>query len=106
MQNVAFDIFETINFCLTADAGLNSLSLDDFELYPNPSNDLINISFNAAFQGNFNLEIRDLSGRLISTMQLKDNMTSVDLSSLSNGTYFLTVSDGVSVLTKKVVVTN
>ena len=104
MQNVAFDIFETINFCLTADAGLNSLSLDDFELYPNPSNDLINISLNAAFQGNFNLEIRDLSGRLISTMQLKDNMTTVDLSSVSNGAYFLTVSDGVSLLTKKVVV--
>jgi hypothetical protein len=59
---------------------------------------------NAAFQGNFNLEIRDLSGRLISTMQLKDNMTTVDLSSVSNGAYFLTVSDGVSLLTKKVVV--
>jgi hypothetical protein len=39
-------------------------------------------------------------------MQLKDNMTTVDLSSVSDGAYFFTVSDGVSVLTKKVVVAN
>jgi hypothetical protein len=102
MQNAAFDVFETNDFCVTADAGLDGLSLDDFQLYPNPSGGLINISLTAVFQSNFNLEIWDLSGRLIRTMQLKDNMTTVDLSSVSQGTYFFTVSDGVSVLTKKV----
>ncbi|NRA11951.1 MAG: T9SS type A sorting domain-containing protein [Crocinitomicaceae bacterium] len=78
-------------------------SSNDFQLFPNPSSGVVNISLNSAFQNNFNLEVRDLSGRLIQTMELKTNKTSIDLGGVSDGTYFFTVSDKESILTKKVV---
>ncbi|NRA11953.1 MAG: T9SS type A sorting domain-containing protein, partial [Crocinitomicaceae bacterium] len=104
LQNVNFGNAEFTNFCVTVDAGLGGLTLDDFQLYPNPSSGVVNISLNSAFQNDFELEIRDLSGRLIQALELTNSMTSVDLGSVSAGTYFFTVSDGQSVLTKKVVV--
>lgn len=62
----------------------------DAILYPNPSNDLINISINQDVSQTASVNIYSMSGRLIK--QLPFN-SSIDISSLTNGMYILELED-------------
>lgn len=69
-------------------------------VYPNPASDIININIDAESDGNAQLSIYDLSGKLLvdaERMILKgENNLSLDISFLKNGTYILkTVENGI-----------
>ncbi|MBI5541974.1 MAG: DUF2271 domain-containing protein [Bacteroidia bacterium] len=76
--------------------GINENSLNSsFSIFPNPSNGIINISFNKAFS-NEQISIEDYTGRIIYNETINQNNGSVktiDLSKYSNGIYFLKVNN-------------
>ncbi len=80
-----------------------------FNLFPNPSTKELNIDYKLV-QGSFGkMEIRDLTGKLISeTVLNKDgNSTKIDISFLQNATYIATIFvDGKMIKAKKFLVVN
>lgn len=65
----------------------DSFFKNNFSIYPNPVNDMLNISMKNEITIN-NLSITDLNGRVVSS---SDSSTSIDVSSLSSGVYFISV---------------
>jgi hypothetical protein len=63
----------------------------DFTVYPNPTSDYLFINFK---NGNENsVVIKDVMGREVSKLNCYAETNKVNVSSLSNGTYFLTVDN-------------
>jgi len=61
-----------------------------FSFFPNPAKETINISFNAKlYSQEKQIQIIDLSGKLIKTITSNSNLIPVNISDLSNGVYFV-----------------
>ena len=71
----------------------SSLSIDspdtELKIIPNPTHDLITIS---GISPETNLELRDFSGKIVRIIPIHQSNTTVDLSDLANGIYFITES--------------
>jgi hypothetical protein len=67
-----------------------------FDVYPNPSQDLINIRFSQDFQ---RMELKSTSGQLLRT----SDQSSMHINDLQAGPYFLTVYSNGQSLTKRIV---
>ncbi len=74
----------------------------DMNIYPNPVADQINVSVED--YRNTTLEVYNLLGKVVKTVELDSQNTQVDVSTLSNGTYIVRVMNGEKVSTKKVIV--
>ncbi|HLW42709.1 MAG TPA: T9SS type A sorting domain-containing protein [Flavobacterium sp.] len=77
----------------------NTFVLENFNIYPNPTSDVLNISL----ENNLTLEkitIYNNSGQIVKTAQ----QNTVDVSNLSSGIYFVEVITNQGIATKKVVV--
>ena len=73
-----------------------------FETYPNPAQNMITItcdSFDSA-----NITIADLAGRIVAEQKTTAYQTEVDVTNLSNGTYFVTLQNGEHKATSKLVI--
>ena len=85
---------------VTSETGL---SIDNLNLYPNPANDALNISFDLAQAGNVGMMVYDLSGRLVINEQFQrdagNQLIKLPLQELEVGTYILqlTSMDGKAV---------
>jgi hypothetical protein len=77
----------------------NNLGL---RVFPNPSNEVINISLNKEVSAS--LTLLDVSGKVVKTQSLNGISTSINTASLNSGVYFVTINDGTSVSTQKVVI--
>ena len=75
-----------------------------FNIYPNPTSDVLNIQSTSILDENARAELTDASGRVITNMTLggKD-ITTVDFSELERGIYFINIYVGESMTTTKVV---
>lgn len=72
-----------------------------FEVYPNPTNHALTLHY---AQGNIErISLFDIYGKMISTDMVYDATTTIDLSSLASGTYFLRISTPEGMMTKKIV---
>ena len=98
----------------------NSISvLDDLSLsniptemslspaYPNPFNPSTNLSYTISQDGNINLSVYDINGRLVESLvdsyQEAGNYSSVwNASHISSGVYFVRLSSSSEILTQKV----
>lgn len=81
----------------------NTLSLSDFaefdvQLYPNPANDFIQLETNA--DQNFKVQIMDMLGKRYNERSLT-NSSSIDISNLPLGIYFITITTDNSPLVRK-----
>jgi hypothetical protein len=65
-----------------------------FVLYPNPASDYLNI-YNSEFNENdeINIVIYDNLGKLVNVIETKNQITSIDFSSLSEGVYLINISN-------------
>lgn len=100
---------QTVNFRITVTTGNNwssdiaiddinfidrSLGLDGattnkaFSVYPNPSEGIFTLHFNELPENN--IQIIDMSGRIVQELNIKSEVSKIDLSSFSKGIYFLT----------------
>jgi hypothetical protein len=73
-----------------------------FNVYPNPASDLINISISES--KNASISIIDVTGKVVKVSSINGLTTSINTSELSGGVYYVKMTDGTSVYTKKVVI--
>jgi hypothetical protein len=74
-----------------------------FAIYPNPAQDIINITFESKNSGIYNVSIFDQSGRFVKKMSYKanfgvNNITAIDITSFAKGTYFVRLENGDQVI--------
>ncbi len=96
-----------INQTITIVEGENVLSvetinLDNFAIYPNPSNSLFNIELNN-FSSKETLYVYDIFGRKVKTKKLNEQRTTVSLNGFSEGVYFFKIISKNGMSIKKVI---
>lgn len=82
----------------------------DLNVNPIPATNYLNISFNSDNTNKYNYTITNMVGATVyaNTVQANrgENILSVDVSSMSNGIYFLNIKRDGAVLTKKIVISH
>ena len=86
----------------TSVANLNEISTTDFSVYPNPASEVINI--NSTKMLNAAVTISDLTGKVVKTSTINGLTASVNTSGLNSGIYYVTITEGSSTSTQKVVI--
>ena len=90
-----------IRLNLGATTGINENSINNLSIYPNPSNGLVNISFDS--KENVNITVRDISGKLVHTDLINSN-SSIDFSEFGKGIYLLDITNNQGTVTQKVTI--
>jgi len=82
--------------------------LEGLNLFPNPANNTLTINYFTPSMETTSIEIYDMMGQLVNTISANANQgfnsRELDLTSMSNGVYFLKVTQNNNTLTKKFVV--
>lgn len=100
----------SIELCTTTTTVILSneeFELDNFSLYPNPSKGEFSLSFNSTSGENIDLNVYDISGRLIHTKNYNATSTfneNISLKNVSTGMYLITVTDQEKTVTKKLII--
>jgi len=85
--------------------GLDELSTIELSVYPNPSRDILNLSFLTQDKGVVNYEIVDLSGKTILRQRTNESQgkvqESMNINSLSNGSYLIRITTAGQAVTKR-----
>ncbi|MCB9198618.1 MAG: T9SS type A sorting domain-containing protein [Flavobacteriales bacterium] len=87
-------------------ASTNQIELD-FEVYPNPANNIMNIQLDEAFSKDLDVKVVDVLGQVVINSKLTagSSYKSIGTEKLVNGVYFVTfASNENTILTKKIVV--
>lgn len=81
--------------------GVNEMAQTaELVVFPNPANDLVTIRTNFSEQEYFQLTVFDASGKIV---MLAENTTTLDLSQLESGVYFITAtSENMGKVTRKI----
>ena len=79
---------------------ISDFDSSNFALYPNPVNDILNISYNKNISA---IAIYNLMGQEVLSQTSTDTISKVDMSSLSNGIYMVRVTTDNQVKTIKVI---
>ena len=90
--NADFGSSATHPFCVQ-NTGILSDVPNEIKLYPNPTNNFLNINFNSSPKVEFNGEILDLNGKIVHQFQLQSTHNLVDVSLLRQGYYLIKVND-------------
>ena len=90
-----------INYILNLPSAVSEINSNpDINIYPNPTTNTVNINLYKSSD----ISIVDLCGKLVYHSKLMEGKHSLDVSTLSNGIYFLTFSNGNKSETKKIVI--
>jgi hypothetical protein len=81
-------------------AGITDLAAG-FELYPNPTRSTVQVTWITA--GNAKVLLTDLNGKVLSSQQVAEQETVLDLSAYTPGVYIVTIQTGEQVLTQRIV---
>jgi len=81
---------------------------ENLEVYPNPANTQLSVSYGNIKSGNVQLELMDLTGRIVrtKTRTASENKTTINTSDLAEGTYFVRVKADEELVVRKIVVTH
>ena len=90
--NADFGSSATHPFCVQ-NTGILSDVTNELKLYPNPSNNILNINFNTSSEIEFNGEMLDLNGKIVHQFQLKSTQNLVDISLLKKGFYLIKINN-------------
>ncbi|RMA66073.1 T9SS type A sorting domain-containing protein [Ulvibacter antarcticus] len=74
--------------------------LENFVLYPNPSNGIFTLKSMSGFTSEMTFVVTDVSGKILQKSTITDIHTDINLSEASNGLYFLKVSEATFKLLK------
>lgn len=84
--------------CSTVNVQETEIATDALEIFPNPASDALHIKLQVSQAGAYTIQILDESGRLVQeyrqTTASHLTRTTVDISNLSHGYYFLQVKSG------------
>ena len=76
--------------------GLTSEFFTDFNIYPNPTSDIINIDYDKILSDNLSMSIIDMNGKRVLSQSLErseNGKIEIDLSSYQSGQYILKFFD-------------
>lgn len=73
-----------------AEAGINENNLLDVSLYPNPTNESVTIEI-PTLLNDLTYHLYDMTGKLITTGDITDNKTLMNMSNYSSGEYHFTI---------------
>lgn len=81
--------------------------LESLDVFPNPSNEISNLKFNLSQTSAVNVELRDLTGKLIfredyASMSKGNQLIQINVSDLNSGIYFVNLRIGDQQVTKKI----
>jgi len=78
---------------------------NEFQVYPNPAVDELTISYLTKTTGFYTVKIIDQTGRIVKTIitEGSNEKSTIDISSLSQGLYFVSLTTGDKVITKKLI---
>ncbi|MGC9341994.1 MAG: FN3 associated domain-containing protein [Bacteroidales bacterium] len=83
-----------VNLQVDITTGLPINQAPEFSIFPNPAGDEITLSVAGGLSGDINLMIYDISGRiLMQKRNIEGKQNVIDISSLSQGYYFVKISD-------------
>ncbi|PHR69637.1 MAG: leucyl aminopeptidase [Lutibacter sp.] len=74
-----------------------------FKLFPNPTNGILNLSFDTTKLSDTSIRFYDLLGKLVYEKSNLNNHESINLQTLEKGVYFAVITNGNSRVTKKVI---
>jgi hypothetical protein len=101
VQNLHSIYNSTLNQCLTTSLK-EQKNQTAFTLLPNPTNALLNIISGKTINGNVKIEIMDALGKILISKEHRElNQTSINVSDLSSGIYFVKIISGENTSTKK-----
>jgi PKD repeat protein len=83
-------------------ASINNSNVSNINVFPNPANEFVTINIED-FQ-NKNIELIDISGKLIQSKLANSKNTTLDLEELSSGVYFLRIQQNDTLFLKKLIV--
>jgi hypothetical protein len=87
---------------LSGTVGIEETSNNSFEVYPNPASDLINVSFNEAFNGS--VSILSVTGSEVITSSVNGVQIAISTEGLSSGVYYVKVNNDNTTQIEKIIV--
>jgi subtilisin-like proprotein convertase family protein len=90
-----------------ATLSVENFSISNLAIYPNPNNGKFNIQFTSNSSNEINVGVHDMRGREIFTKKYSNNglfNENLQLSNAQSGIYLVTIQDGSSKVTKKIVI--
>lgn len=81
---------------------LNDIPSNSFYMFPNPTSDVLHIKFPNAVN-NIRATIHSVQGKILMTQVLNDEHEVIDISSLANGMYLLTINTDNTSMTKRII---
>jgi len=79
-----------------------------FNIYPNPSNNQVSVSFSTMEEGSYSINLTDMTGRTIKTeldnAALGENKHVMNIEGVSKGLYMVTIQKGQTILNSKLVI--
>lgn len=95
----------------SSDPNKSLMADDGISVYPNPANHVLNVDFSATENSSVQVVVLDQTGRQVAFRNIENNKPAVthfefDMSTFSNGIYFVKVVNADEVITRKVVVTH
>ncbi len=94
-RNPADDVSDPIAIVIVDNTGVDELfSQNNIRFYPNPAVDFLNISFDKYNNEIVDMQIIDLTGKIVAHRTITDNLTKVNVSNFSNGIYFVRLQNG------------
>jgi hypothetical protein len=98
-------VWVTIPITTLGTSGVNAVNGSGFVIsaYPNPAQDVVTITTSGTQSVNATVLLTDLSGKTIQHIQLYNNRSAIDISSLAPGMYFIRYTDEIHQQTIKLV---
>ena len=94
------EISQTIKVDMASIAGIKEINGEKINMYPNPASDYVMLLSN----GNGNLEIFDITGKIVYTSKINKNTQYIDVSSFEKGYYIAKVSSNDKIYTQKLII--
>ena len=91
---------DNIYFWKGQPVGIEEFGVSEFSVYPNPTKDFWKLSNSSTIE---TLEVFDLQGKLLQSIIVNANATTIDATALQNGIYFVRVTVGSGVETLKLI---
>ena len=91
---------DNIYFWKGQPVGIEEFGVSEFSVYPNPTKDFWKLSNSSTIE---TLEVLDLQGKLLQSIIVNANATTIDATALQNGIYFVRVTVGSGVETLKLI---
>ncbi|MFZ1495906.1 MAG: proprotein convertase P-domain-containing protein, partial [Saprospiraceae bacterium] len=92
------------SFTIGASSGVADLAENKFNIYPNPTSDIVQIRFEQPISELTTIQLFDVNGRLLQSKKVdQGSFTTLSLENLTNGVYYLKISTSAWITSKRVI---